>query len=456
MALLLETGGRLNEAVNGGKRRVITAIQEGWGSSGYYGMEMLERDIPTIFPVGSPMYLDHPTLREEHERPERSIRDLVGVTESAFRSSGIEMQATATVFDHWVDYINEVAPHTGLSIRAYGLQENGSAAGREGPIVQEMQEGLSIDYVTVAGAGGKSEPIAESDRALGMLREARAVGSPHVSREALQSTIYSNLEMAGETMFNADPRFDSWVYVDDYDEDGLWVVYSVRMGDAERVLVKVPFSRTDKGVITLGDATETVQRTTTYEGLGPLDLSESGTRRDNPTEEVTMTDEERAKLAELQESVKALTSQVETLTESVTTEKTRAERAEEALIAREAGSIVAKMVGKVEDLPERAKTRVIEASLRGDLPVGSDGKLIESELKERAQKALKEEVEYIAETSGRGRIRDNGPGASPLTESLREVTQTTPEDEAINTALVESFEARGMSPEAAKRAAVGR
>lgn len=453
MALLLETGGRLKESVNGGKRRVITAIQEGWGSSGYYGMEMLERDIPTIFPIGSPMYLDHPTLREEHERPERSIRDLVGVTESAFRSSGIEMQATATVFDHWVDYVNEVAPHTGLSIRAMGIAESGSAAGREGPIVQEMQEGLSIDYVTMAGAGGKSEPILESDRALGMLREARTVGSPHVSREALQSTVYSNLETAGEAMFNTDPRFDSWVYVDDYDEDALWVVYSVRMGDAERILVKVPFSRTSNGVISLGDSTEQVQRATTYEGLGSLDLNESV--KPDQEADMAMTDEESKRLSALEESVTKLTSDNATLKESVATEKAAKERVEESLVVREAGKVAGEVADKVTDLPAKARTRVIEAALRGELPLDSEGKLITSEFKERAVKALKEEVEYIAEASGKGKVRDNGD-SDLLSFSESAIGGSSPEDDAVKVALTETFMRRGMSKEAAETAAEGR
>lgn len=457
MTLLLEAKGRLREAANGGKRRAITAIEEGWGTSAYYPMEVLERDIPSIFPVGTPMYLDHPTLKEEYERPERSVRDLVGSVAEPFRKSGIGMDSVANIYEHWVPYINELADDIGLSIRAFGVAESGSAGGQEGPVCQSIDEGLSIDYVTAAGAGGKIGGFSESERGKQLLTEARAVGSPHVSREALQSTLYSNLESAGEAMFNADERFDSYVYVDDFDVDENWVIYSVRQGDAERVLVKVPFTRTDRGVITLGDTADKVNRATTYESLGSLDLTESRSGGDPiPIKEDVMSDSDKQELSELKESVRKLEEKVGTLEESVTTEKTGRERAEEALVLREAGKLADEIASEVTDLPARAKARVIESSLAGDLPVDSDGKLLTSEFKERAKKALKDEVDYISETSGRGRVRGNGSDGKQFSEASRNGSGASEEDEQATTALQEAFERRGMSKEAAKSAAEGR
>lgn len=452
--LLAEAKGRLKESTNGGKRRVITAIEAGWGSSGYYSEEVLNRDFATIFPTGTPMYMDHPTIKEEYERPERSIRDLVGVTESEFRSSGIAQEASCKVFEHWVPYINEVAPHTGLSIRAFGLAESGSAAGKDGPIVQTLEEGISIDYVTAPGAGGKVGEILESARGKELLESARAVGSPHVSREALQSTLYSNLESAGEAMFNADERFDSYVYVDDFDVDANWVIYSVRQGDAERILVKVPYTRDTNGTVSLGDAAEKVNRATTYEDLGSLDLSESRSGGGNPTEEDGMSDEDKRKLSELEESVATLKKDLDETKVSLAEEKKGRERAEEGLVLREAGKIADEIASEVTDLPSRAKARVISEALAGDLPVDSKGKLLESEFRETAKKALKEEVEYISETSGRGKVTGAGAG-SQFHESGRRSGNDGSDDES-KTALQESFERRGMSKDAAKAAAEGR
>ena len=61
-------------------RRYRARLIEGerWGSSGWYGQEMLTRDGPHVWPVGTQVYIDHPGVTEQHDRPERSIRDLAG------------------------------------------------------------------------------------------------------------------------------------------------------------------------------------------------------------------------------------------------------------------------------------------------------------------------------------------------------------------------------------------
>ena len=48
----------------------LKIIQPGWGSSGYYPKEVIERDIPKVFPAGTKMYWNHATATEEMERPE--------------------------------------------------------------------------------------------------------------------------------------------------------------------------------------------------------------------------------------------------------------------------------------------------------------------------------------------------------------------------------------------------
>jgi hypothetical protein len=57
----------------------LKIISPGWGSSGYYSEELLRRDGPKAWPAGTHQYLDHPTVSEEAERPERSVRDLAAV-----------------------------------------------------------------------------------------------------------------------------------------------------------------------------------------------------------------------------------------------------------------------------------------------------------------------------------------------------------------------------------------
>lgn len=159
---VLTERGAIGEAAGDGTRP-ITVITEGWGSSGYYSREVLGRDGPRIFPPGTHMYVNHPTTREEQERPERDVRHLMGVTEGKLFMAGGELKGKAEVFSHWRPFVNEVGPHIGLSIRAAGDLTEGEVGGRKGPIVHALTEGLSIDYVTKAGRGGK---IGESARRL--------------------------------------------------------------------------------------------------------------------------------------------------------------------------------------------------------------------------------------------------------------------------------------------------
>ena len=46
----------------------IKIIQPGWGSSGYYPKDVLERDGSKVFTKGVKMYWNHQTISEEYER----------------------------------------------------------------------------------------------------------------------------------------------------------------------------------------------------------------------------------------------------------------------------------------------------------------------------------------------------------------------------------------------------
>lgn len=147
----------------------VKIIQPGWGSSGYYSPDLLKRDGAKAFPAGTHMYLDHPTATEASERPERTIKDLaaVTVTDPVYEDgakSGPGLYARAKAFSSHRDFLAEIAPHTGTSIRARGTAESGEADGRKGPIIKSLSDGLSIDFVTKAGAGGKIVPLYEAYR----------------------------------------------------------------------------------------------------------------------------------------------------------------------------------------------------------------------------------------------------------------------------------------------------
>lgn len=147
----------------------VKVIQPGWGTSGYYPAEVLERDGPKVFTKGLHMYWDHPTEREEMERPERALDDLAAVLMGDARwqengPKGPGLYADALVVDHYRQKVDSLAPHIGVSIRAFGTATQGEAEGRQGPVIEALTAGQSIDFVTIAGAGGEIVNLFESAR----------------------------------------------------------------------------------------------------------------------------------------------------------------------------------------------------------------------------------------------------------------------------------------------------
>jgi len=143
------------------RTRIIEADVQ--GSSGFYPAEVLMRDGPRAFPAGTHVYLDHPTSGEDQERPERSVKDLAGylVDEARFEESpdGRGLFARIQFIDEIKDRIKSLAPVIGLSIRAAGEVEQMPNGQR---VVRSISEGLSVDVVTRAGAGGRLVTMTES------------------------------------------------------------------------------------------------------------------------------------------------------------------------------------------------------------------------------------------------------------------------------------------------------
>jgi len=145
----------------------IRIIKPGWGSSGYYSEQMLERDARKVYTPGLHMYLDHPTSAEEKGRPERSVKDLAAVIEGnvAYEKNhpdGAGVYADAHIFAQYRGMIKEMAPYIGLSHRAQGRSKAGQAEGRSGSIIESLDKAFSVDFVTLPGAGGGLVQMYES------------------------------------------------------------------------------------------------------------------------------------------------------------------------------------------------------------------------------------------------------------------------------------------------------
>jgi len=169
-AAVFESGDGARERFLKTGRIPLRIISPGWGTSGYYAPDILEEAASNgVFPAGTKMYWDHPTITEAATRPERSLRDLAAVfTESARwdpnGKKGPGLYADVEVFKQYREAVWEMAPHIGPSIRAVGPVKFGEAEGKKGPVVEGIIAAQSVDFVTAPGRGGEILQLFEAAR----------------------------------------------------------------------------------------------------------------------------------------------------------------------------------------------------------------------------------------------------------------------------------------------------
>jgi hypothetical protein len=147
-----------------GNKWKVKVIEAGWGSSGYYSGDMLAHYGPKVFTKGTKVFMNHPSVSESNDRPERDVEKLAGkiVSDAYFTENGLV--AEIEFYSHYAPIIREMAGDVGLSIHALGNATVGEAEGRQGPIIESLVADpmTSVDVVTVAGAGGKFLSLLES------------------------------------------------------------------------------------------------------------------------------------------------------------------------------------------------------------------------------------------------------------------------------------------------------
>jgi hypothetical protein len=185
-----------NASESGNKWR-IKVIEAGWGSSGYYGADMLKEYGPQVFKSGTKVFMNHPSAGEANDRPERDVHQLAGklVSDATFNESDKSLYADVQFYSHYAPIIKEMAGDVGLSIHALGNAQMGEADGRKGPIVESLVADplTSVDVVTVAGAGGKFISLLESyksNEALTFVDESlEEEGNMSITKEEFESAI---------------------------------------------------------------------------------------------------------------------------------------------------------------------------------------------------------------------------------------------------------------------------
>jgi len=176
----------------------VKIIGPGWGTSGYYSPDVLQRDGPKVFRSGTKMFWDHPTPEDEEARPEGSLRDLAAelAGDARWESDNVlgpGLYARAKVFSPFKNAIEELAPHIGVSIRGLGKAKEGEADGKKGPIIEEISAARSVDFVTMPGAGGKILQLFEAARGGAATEENTDGGTDMEELEKLQEA-YTELE----------------------------------------------------------------------------------------------------------------------------------------------------------------------------------------------------------------------------------------------------------------------
>ncbi|HUZ75982.1 MAG TPA: Mu-like prophage major head subunit gpT family protein [Chloroflexota bacterium] len=171
-ALAEQLAVREAEIVSDERREVeVTVLEAGLSKMGwYYTPELLAASLPQF--DGARAFADHPA---PNDRPERSIRDVVGYYHSPrFVAAGTRpahLRATLKVLESapWLWSLLREAVATGhpdlvgLSVDFLGRVRNAEVDGRQVRLVESIQRLFSVDVVTRPSAGGRLERLLMSE-----------------------------------------------------------------------------------------------------------------------------------------------------------------------------------------------------------------------------------------------------------------------------------------------------
>lgn len=385
----------------------IVLISPGWGSSGYYSAQVLEAAVNGIvFPAGTKMFMDHPGEAESYDRPERSIRDLIGVLESDARWDPKQgVIGEAKVFDQYCgmfrdpDFVDAI----GVSIRAYADTRIGEAEGRKGTIITDLVEAVSVDYVTTPGRGGKVLAVLESARS-----DTRVM-------EAVQSEQREIIDTAIRETYGDE---QTWVWLRDFDPEAGLVWFTVETADGGIAIYQQGYTfdaATMTATLTDGDPIEVRARTeyvpvtqdpsptAPSESGGPAPAGQSTTTQES--KEDTMPQIEEARLRQLEEDA----GRVATLEAERDTAARERDEAVTRLAAHEARESARPAVTRAlaeSGLTQRRQARLAESILSSVTPDTTPESLAETAAAVIADEQA--DIAELAEAMGFGRVRGFG------------------------------------------------
>lgn len=382
-------------------RLKVALLTPGWGSSGYYSSDVCEAaGTNRVFTAGTHMYINHPTPTENYERPVRDLTQLAAVLaeDAVWNAEDQRLEAEVTTFSNWRAPIAEMAPHIGVSIRATAdVEEDGEAEGRSGPIITNIAEALSVDFVTKAGRGGKVLEVVED--AFGKGR----ANAQHVAQEALSGDVRERLQdMVKETYRLSGPDVYQYAWVRDFDSDANVVYFDVEGGDLNGTFQQSYTVGADEIPADLtGDPIE-VRVATSYV---PVAAPSGQSTTTEASQEDKMPQIEEARLRAL-EAAEARTTDLES---ELSKAKANAEEAKAELALERAKASAATIVESVFDELKVDGGVATRALLVKHAPIKEDGSLDEDALRKTAGEAAAE----LAEASGQGKVKGMGQTTDP-------------------------------------------
>lgn len=132
----------------------VTLLTPGMGTSAFYSESVVARDAPTAFPKGTHVYLMH--AREDNGEP--NPEKLLGVLteDTKIRESDGAAVNRFKPMSRWAQFVDDVHPHVGLSIKAGGTATTGVVDGRTVRMAESIEYAIwnSVDVVSYPGRKG--------------------------------------------------------------------------------------------------------------------------------------------------------------------------------------------------------------------------------------------------------------------------------------------------------------
>lgn len=399
--IIKETAGTLQASLSESKdgKKLAGIISPGQGSCGFYSQDVIEAAAPAlVFPKGTHMYFDHPTMTEAEDLPERSTLKLGAVTTENARWDA-DLGMLVAEWKPIAAYKELLEDDTflgaiGLSIRATAEVEETD----EGPVVKRLVEGKSIDFVTKAGRGGAILDVYESARPAVVNRKA-------VARGVTEATVNDKREALSTIVRDEYSEEKTWVWLRDFDDD---VAYFDIESD-ESATWQQGYATGDDGMPTaLTGARIEVRVSTTYVPVVPAGQS-------------TTTESQGATMGKIEvdeAEYRTVTSRVTALEAERDTEKASRLEAERKLAESSARTNAEKFARKRvleanQALPATTVDRIVRESLT-DVKLTAEHTLDESAFGTVVDDAKTAEESYLAglaEAAGAGSIRGFGPGS---------------------------------------------